>query len=263
MDNSLVYDDLFLSCKKTHNFYVFLSGAEQVGTSWCVLSIFHALNIDKKRTLIVDGNGNLSNISSYLHLSNPSYLETYFDGKKTLNQLVFAYKNKDFNLLASNSGNKYLDNQAIGRIQIFARDLQIISENYDFSAIDIGTSLSINNLSICQTASDLIVVCSDNSADIVKTFDTIKFINELGLGHKTKLIINKVNSFEDGYKIYEKLSKAAERNGLKFPDLLGIIRLDARIRDAIKNKELLLTRYPQSEAAQDIFDIAKKFNLGA
>jgi hypothetical protein len=46
---------------------------------------------------------------------------------------------------------------------------------------------------------------------------------------------------------------------LKFPDLLGIIRLDARIRDTIKNKDLLLSRYPESEAAQDISEIAKGF----
>lgn len=262
MDNNLIYENLFLSNKKDYQFSVFLSGAEQVGTSWCALSIFHALNIDKKRTLIVDGKGNLSSVSSYIHLENPYYLEEYFEGKKTVNQLVLAYKNKDFNLLISKAGNKYIETQPIGRIQILARDLQILSENYDFSAIDIGNNLSKNNLIFCQIANNIVIVCSDNSADIIKTFDLIKFINEQGLGQKARIIINKVNSFEDGYKIYEKLSKASERNGLKFPELLGIIRLDTRIRDTIRNKDLLLTRYPKSEAAQDIFDIAKKFSLG-
>ena len=102
------------------------------------------------------------------------------------------------------------------------------------------------------------MMCSENNADLIKTFDLIKFMNEINIPANYYLIINKVNSFEDGYKIYEKLNKAADRNNLRFPDLLGIVRMDTRIRDTIKNKELLLSRYPTSEAALDICGIAKK-----
>ena len=81
-------------------------------------------------------------------------------------------------------------------------------------------------------------MCSENNADIIKTFDLIKFMNETNISANYYLIINKVNSFEDGYKIYEKLDKAADRNRLNFPELLGIVRIHTRIRDTIKNKEL-------------------------
>jgi hypothetical protein len=37
--------------------------------------------------------------------------------------------------------------------------------------------------------------------------------------------------------------------------------VDTRIRDTIKNKELLLSRYPTSEAAVDVFSIAERFCL--
>ncbi len=254
----LIYDKLFLSDDNKTDISVFVSGAEQLGTSWCALSIAHALNIFKKRVLFVDGNGNLSNVSSYLQLLHPFYLEDYVEGKKTLNQLVLAYKNKDFNILTAKSGNKYLAGQNIGRILLFSQDLHILAENYDFVAVDLGTDIEEKNLSLCQIAKNIIILCSENSADIVKTFDLIKFMNNIGFINKCKLIINKTNSYDEGYKTYEKLKKATERNGLKFPELLGIIRLDTRIRDTIKNKELLLTRYFESEAAQDICDIAKK-----
>lgn len=87
-------------------------------------------------------------------------------------------------------------------------------------------------------------------------------MNETKIDANYNLIINKVNSFEDGYKIYEELNKAADRNGLKCLDLLGIVRIDTRIRDTIRNKELLLSRYPTSEAALDICNIAKKLGQG-
>ena len=146
----------------------------------------------------------------------------------------------------------------MGRYQIFADDLQILSKNYDYTFIDIGNEGNENSFNLYQIANNIIILCSEKSTDLVKTFDLIKFVNESDISAKCKIIINKVNSFEDGYKIYEKLNRATERNGLKFPELLGIIRTDARIRDTIKNKEMLLSRYPTSEAAQDVVEIAKK-----
>ncbi len=45
---------------------------------------------------------------------------------------------------------------------------------------------------------------------------------------------------------------------LRTPPLLGVIRRDTRVRDAIRNHVLLLNRYPSSEAAEDVFNIARK-----
>ncbi len=253
------YNDLFLTTKERKDISIFISGAEQVGTSWCALSIAHALNLLNKKVLLVDGSGSLSNFSSYLSLKNNNNLEDYFSGKKTLNQLIVAYKNKDFNLLTAISGNKYITHPPLGRIQIFAQDLNILSENYNHTLIDLGSDVLEKNINLCKIAGNIIILCSDSNDGLVKTLDTIKYLNQMGFGDNCKIIINKANSFEGGYKIYEKLEKAAERNGLKFPVLLGIIRLDARIRDTIKNKDLLLSRYPTSEAAQDISEIAKGF----
>lgn len=255
----LIFNNLFLTTKRKNNISIFISGAEQVGTSWSALSIAHALNLLNKKVLLVDGRGSLSNISSYLCLQNNNNLEDYFNGKKTLNQLIVAYKNKDFTLLTAISGNKYIAQPPIGRIQLFSQDLNIIAKNYNHTFIDLGTDLLEKNISLCQIAKNIIILCSDGNDGLVKTLDTIKYLNQIGFNDNCKIIINKANSFEGGYKIYEKLGKAAERNGLKFPDLLGIIRLDTRIRDTIKNKDLLLSRYPTSEAAQDISEIAKWF----
>lgn len=253
-----VYNRLFLRKGTSKHISVFISGTEQIGTTWCALSIAHALNTDKKRTLLVDGNGNFSNINSYLTLNNSSFLEEYTKGHKTLNQLLIAYKYKNFHILTGKSGGDYLLNQPLGRIQILADDLCFLAENYDQTIIDVGSLVNARNLSLCEIADNIVILCSENNADLVKTFELIKLINERNFSANFYLIINKVNSFEDGYKIYEKLNKAADRHGLNFPELLGIVRLDTRIRDTIKNKELLLTRYPTSEAAIDICSIAKK-----
>ncbi len=262
-DNSdLIYQNLFLTNAISRNISIVISGAERIGSSWCALCLAHALNLEKKRVLLVDGNGKFSNITSYLILQETKIIEEYILGKKTLNQLTIPYKNKNFHILTAQQGNNYLSELPLGRVQIFAEDLQILSENYDCTIIDIGTELDSKNLSLCQIADNILIMSSENNADLIKTFDLIKFLNGTNIDANYNLIINRVNSFEDGYKSYEKLSKASDRIALKCPELLGSIRIDTRIRDAIRNKELLLTRYPTSEAALDICHIAKKLYQG-
>lgn len=257
-NSCFLYEHLFLKKSISKNISAFISGNNGAGCTWCALSIAHAINLLKQRVLLVDANGAFSNISSYLQLSQELFLEDFVKGKKTLNQLLIAYKNKDFNILTGKSGNIFLHQLPQGRINIFIDDFNFLAEGYNCSIVDIGLCDNDKNLSITRNADNIIIVCSEDTSDVIKTFDLIKTINELDISANYYLIINKVNSYEDGYKVYEKINKATERNGLRCPELLGIIRFDARVRDTIKNKELLLNRYPTSEAASDIVNIANK-----
>ena len=264
MDNNLdlIYEKLFTE-NIAQNVSIFVSGIDHIGTSWCALTLAYSLSLKKKKVLIIDGNGNLSNISSYISLTSPLYIEEYISGRKTLNQLIIAYKNVNFNLLTALPGNNYLEKLPQGRIQIFTDDLRIIAKNYDHVIIDIGTNINDQNLALCKIAHELFIMSSEKSSDLVKTFDLLQDIHKMKISGTCKLIINRVNSFEDGYKIYKELSKAISKSGLEEIELLGIVRFDTRIRDTIKNRELLLARYPFSEAAVDIDHIAEKLNLEA
>lgn len=257
-DIDVICRELFLTNNHSLNLSVFVSGVEHIGTSWCALTTAHALNLQKQKVLLVDGNGNLSNISSYIQLNTPLYIEDYVAGKKTLNQLLTAYKNKDFNILTAMPGNNYLENQTLGRAQIFINDLCVLARDYEHTIIDLGTTITEQNLGLCRLAKNILLVCSEKSNDLIKTFEMLRYLYKIGIKANFHLIINRVNSFEDGYKIYKELSKAMERNNLTIPNLLGIIRFDTRVRDTIRNKELHLTRYPTSEAAVDICHIASK-----
>lgn len=252
------YKQLFLDKDVSHHISVLLAGSEHIGVSWCALSLAHALNFSKQKVLLIDGNGNFSNISTYMLLQNPLYLDDYFQGKKTLNQLITAYRNKDFNILTAKPGNNYLELNPLGRIHVLINDLMALIAPYDHTLIDIGSDINEKNMAFCHIADNLIFILSQKNSDLVKTFETINFLHKKGIRAKYNLIINKVNSFEDGYKIFKELSKATDKNNLPMLHLLGIIRNDTRVRDTIRNKELLLSRYPTSEAAVDIKNIAQK-----
>ena len=53
-DNSdLIYQNLFLTNAISRNISIVISGAERIGSSWCALCLAHALNLEKKRVLLV------------------------------------------------------------------------------------------------------------------------------------------------------------------------------------------------------------------
>ena len=253
-----VYKQLFLDKGVPHHISVLLAGAEHIGVSWCALSLAHALNLSQQKVLLIDGNGNFSNISTYMLLQNPLYLDSYFQENKTLNQLITAYKNIDFNILTATPGNNYLDDLPLGRVHILIDDLMHLIEPYNQTLIDLGSDVNEKNIAFCHIADNLIFVLSQKNSDLIKTFEIINLLHKRGIRAKYNLIINNVNSFEDGYKIFKELSKAADKNNLPVLHLMGIIRDDTRVRDTIRNKELLLSRYPTSEAAVDIKNIAQK-----
>jgi len=260
-DLEFIYRRLFLEKKQQHSVSAVISAVPQVGTSWCALNIAHALSLHNKKVLLVDGNGSFSNISTYVPSSNFLSLENYIRGDKTLNQLIFAYRNSNFNILTAQPCSVYLDNQPLGRIHIFSQDLLIVAKDYFHTIIDIGTSINEQNFGLCQIADNILILCSEKSSDLIKTIETIRFIRKMNASIPIYLIINRVASFEDGYKIYKEFCKAFGQLSVDLPDLLGTIRFDTRIRETIRNKEMLLTCYPSSEAAVDINNIALKLDL--
>jgi flagellar biosynthesis protein FlhG len=72
------------------------------------------------------------------------------------------------------------------------------------------------------------------------------------------IVVNLADSKNDGAKTYQALAQACE-SFLKFkPELLGVIPRDPRVRDAIRAQMPLMSRSPQSTAAEAVSRIAQE-----
>ena len=84
-EKDLIYNRLFLKNGSQRHISVFISGADNIGTSWCALTIAHAFNLEKKKVLykllpvmfvvtIFLQRGEVE----YEQMLNLSYMERYF-----------------------------------------------------------------------------------------------------------------------------------------------------------------------------------------
>lgn len=244
--------------KHSGNFIAITSGLGSMGKTWLATTIAHAMSLLHKKVLLVDADNGLLNIDFQVNIPSPVFLDKVISEQLCLNQAVSTLK-KDLDIIRSVSGSETLNSISDGRLQLICEDLQILSNNYDNVILDIHPSDKlINNLLPSQTK--IVLVCTNEPSNMVSTYDFL-------LGAKNKysslqLIINYVNSYDEGLRAYDILKKVCEDYIGTTPKLLGIVRRDTRVRDAIRNHTLFLSRYPNSEAAEDVLKIANELILG-
>ena len=234
------------------------SGAYGTGKTFIALTLSHAFSLLKKKTLFFDADWGKYNISHYLGLKTQKSISDAIYRNLTLNQIIMRFEKAGFDILSGNQDASTLSELPIGRLQLLSDDLSIISKYYDKVVLDISSEEQRYSNLIAGASQTNILIISPNPQSLVGGYNFIQTIKEQYQTNKLYIVVNQVNSEREGIMIYETLEKTVSRYLECTPQLIGIIRNDTRIRDCQRNQALLLSRYPTSDAAVDIFNIAKK-----
>ena len=243
---------------KGKNIIAVVSGFRGCGKTWFSVNLAHALSLYKQKVMLFDGDCGLNNTKIQLGLDVANDLDAVIYGNRTLNQVIFNYEKGHFDIAVGNPGSSGLSTMSLGRLQILGDDLNLISQNYDKLVLDMSSGITNQTKVLAGMSQSAIVICNDNPQSIVSNYEMIKIMASRYPNTSLSIVINQVNYIEDGLRTYKMLKKACNEF-LKFvPPLRGIIRQDTRVRDSIRNQSTIISRYPQSEAALDIMDVAKR-----
>lgn len=240
------------------NMIAIASGKGGVGKTWFAITLAHALSGLKQKTLLFDGDLGLANIDIQLGLLTPHDLGAVIAGKVTLNQVIHNCEKGRFDVIAGRSGSAGLASMPVGRLQILAEDLSMIASAYDKIILDMGAGIDKSNRVLSGMAGRVIVICTDEPTSLTDSYAFIKVMANQYPKCKINIVVNQADSVQEGQRTYDILLKACQKFLKISPKLLGIVRRDARVRDTIRNQMPLITRYPTSEAANDVAAIARK-----
>jgi flagellar biosynthesis protein FlhG len=247
--------NLFL--QRQRNIIAITSGVGSMGKTWLSVTLAHALNTLHQSVLLFDADNGLLNVAAQLGISEGFSLNDVVASEVTLNQAVISLNRRKFDAISGTIGSNVLESTPVGRLQILRDDLLSLAQDYNRLLIDLPVSEKIA-LNILPPESDLILVCTNEPSNLVSTY---KFLQTAAIADRCKnmqIIVNYAHSYEEGLQTYNTLRHACEEYITQTPALLGVVRRDTRVRDAIRNHYLLLNRYPNSEAAEDIMQIAQK-----
>jgi flagellar biosynthesis protein FlhG len=238
------------------------SGKGGVGKTWLSISLAQALSRLDQRVLLFDGDLGLANIDVQLGIQPGVDLGTALERHLPLSRAVISYPSGGFDLIAGRSGSGSLASMPINRLQALAQGLRAIGDSYGRVVVDLGAGIERPVRYLASRAGFCLVVTTDEPTALTDAYALIKMVTlDAQEQHKETplgVVVNMAASREIGQRTYETLSKACERFLKRRIPLLGVIRRDPKVRDAISTQTPLLVRHPSSPAALDIEALARR-----
>ena len=240
------------------NLIAIASGKGGVGKTWLAVTLSQALVGAGERVLLFDGDLGLANADVQLGLMPERDLGHVISGRASLAEVVTPCAAVGYDIIAGMSGSGGL--AAIGRDRMAAlcAELATLCRDYDRVVADLGAGLGEDVRRLAACAGKIVVVATDEPTSLTDAYAFIKVIAARSLGAATSIVVNLAASERAGQRTYKALATACRSFLGIEPPLLGIVRRDARVADAIRHQTATLTRHPTSDAAADVEAVARR-----
>src|SRR5262245_23213172 len=234
------------------------SGKGGVGKTVLSITLAHALANLERRTVLIDGDLGLANVDIQLGLSPEVDLADVLDNNVPLTQAAQRHKATGLDIVAGRSGVASLATLSQVRLTSFGRGIADLSGRYDRVLIDLGAGVERPVRHLAALAQRTLVVTNDEPTSLTDAYALIKLLMQDGAKTKVLVVVNAAASKAEGERTYKTLAKACDTFLKMTPPLLGVVRRDAKVREAIRAQTALLTRHPTTEAARDVEAIAQQ-----
>jgi flagellar biosynthesis protein FlhG len=233
------------------------SGKGGVGKSNLSLNLALALTEFKQKVMLLDADMGLANIDVILGLTPLYNLAHVIIGEKTISDIIIEGPH-GLKIIPGGSGMQELANLKDWELESFLTKLSKIEGEADYLLIDTGAGLSNTVLSFALAADELIVVTTSEPTAITDAYGFIKTLCQQDYPGQIYIVVNRASSPKDAAIVYNKLKIAANKFLNYNISFLGFIIEDPKVGQAIQNQKAFIIAYPQSTAANNLYNIAAK-----
>ncbi len=233
------------------------SGKGGVGKTWFSITLAQTLASKGQKILLFDGDLGLANVDIQTGLNPQRDLGGVINGDYELQTAIGPCGDCGFDVVAGSSGSGSLAQLSKQRLDLLAGEILRVAEGYDRVVFDLGAGVEQTVRSMASRAGLSLVVTNDEPTAITDAYAFMKLGYQSNPNSDFRVVVNMAASRFEGERTFNTLRKACESFLQKSPKLAGVIRRDERVREAIRRQVPLLTRYPNTAAAEDVAEIAK------
>ncbi len=232
---------------------VVASGKGGVGKTWFAISLAQALALRGRRVALLDADTGLANADVQLGLAPKLDIGAVLSGKATLADVLLPHP-AGFHLLPGRSGSGALADAGEHALTLPRR----LGEGFRDVVVDLGAGIGTAQRRMLAVADLPLLIATEEPTSLTDAYAVLKMLAADAPTAAPRLVVNMAASHGAGQHVHATLDNAARKFLGRGLPLAGVVRRDAKVRDAIRAQVPLLTRHPTTPAAADVTAIAAR-----
>jgi len=214
------------------------SGKGGVGKSVIALNFALLLAKHDYRTLLIDGDINLSKLPIMTDTAPRYDFVDLKRGKKMLQEIIYEYQ-PGCSILPTGSGALELINHRDEFQQHFQNQFQQLNDKFDYMLIDSASGISSIVFSELASSDEVIVVATPEPTSIADAYAVIKIMSYYYPQIPLHLLLNLVESADEAVETYKKFNLITQKFLHRQVNYLGFLSRDENVLASIKKQQPL------------------------
>ncbi len=232
------------------------SGKGGVGKTAVVSNIAAVLAKQGKKVLIIDADLGLANIDVVFGISPPYNLNHFFNGERTLEEVMIEGP-YGLKILPAGSGVQQYTRLDSQLKMCLIDSLDALEEQFDVVLIDTEAGISDNVTYFNVAAQDILVVTTPEPTAITDAYALMKLLSTQYHQKRFLLAVNSVRGADEGLDVFEKLTMVSGRYLDIFLDYLGCIPFDKKMHESVRQQQVMVDLYPDHKVSKSFIELAE------